>query len=467
MGRRLIWVGLVIVLVLIALFGCSLTGIVLLGMSMNNTNATSIMNTSNIVNMSAPASFRGNVTDSNGLALQGALVSIIGNDSNYSVLSDAEGRFSIIGIENGTYIISVEKEDYTKTEFSWTFKNGDEFTYQPVLTDLCPAYIVNASLDYTLTSQYNATMEQGSMSSTFPYPEGSSYYISPPADGTASSVNITYLEGNRVIVMSIDDYDGRPIPFEMEVTINGTLTMKVFHDTGMGISQAGDEQPDYFGTISDPTTKKILVDPNDPEIAAIAMKVKDGTGSNDTWAVAKALFTWLMRNTTYYSSITANSSGFQYQSAAEVLHSGRGECEELSSLYISLLRSAGIPAREVGGYYLSPASSGTTPEGHEWTEFYDGEWVPIDVSGAGSDWNGVLTEGFGVRSPFYLTTFIDNTGKDYLFDFLGIHTISAIESTDMKISGASYYRQYNVTPFNPVNMKICQNGTISFEGSDG
>jgi hypothetical protein len=455
MDKRLIWAGLLIVIAVITLFGCSMIGLIFLVIPMNNTNATSI-------DISTPASFSGNVTDSNGLAVQGALVSIIGDYSNYSALSDADGNFDITGIENGTYSVSVEKEDYTKVEFYWTFKNGAEFTYSPVLTNLCPSSLINTSLAYTLTTEDNGTMDQGSMIATFPFPDGSSYYISPPVDGTTSSVSIRSLQGNRVIDMSINANDGRPIPFELEVIINGTKTWKVFQDTGMNISEAENAQPDYFGTVSDPTTKKVLIDPNNPEIAAIAMNVKNEADSNDTWIVARALFSWLMRNTTYYSSITHSGSTYQYQSAVEVLHSGRGECQELSSLYASLLRAVGIPAREVSGYYMSPASLGTTAEGHEWVEFYDGEWVPIDVSGAGNDWNGDLTKMFGISSPYYLQTFIDNTGRDSSFDFLGIHTISAIQSSDIKVSATSFYRQYTITPFNPVYVKVCQNGTTTF-----
>src|SRR5208283_2880315 len=397
MDRRLIWIGLIIVIVVIALSVCSITGLLILGMSMNATNGTSIVtiNDTNVVNTSGPASFSGNITDQNGQAVQGALISIIGDDSNYSGISDADGNFDIAGIENGTYSISIEKEDYTKIGFEWTFKNGDKFTYSPTITDYCPVSLANTSIAYTMITESNGTMERGSMAITFPYPDGSSYYIYPPVDGVTSLVSTRNLEGNTVIDMTLNDNDWRSLPFEMEDVYNGTETWKRYQDTGMSISDAGNAQPDYFGTISDPTTKKVLVDPYDPEISAIATEVKNETGSNDTWVVAKALFSWFMGNMTYYSSITHSGPTYQYQSASEALQSGRGECEELSSLYISLLRSAGIPAREVGGYYMTPDGENATAIGHEWVEFYDGDWVPIDVSGAGNDWGGQLTNEFG------------------------------------------------------------------------
>jgi len=462
MDKHLVLVGLVIAIIAIVLLGCSITGLLFLEMPMRAANGTNVMvaNATGIMNLSGPASFSGNVTDQDGHAVQGALISIIGDNSNYSGISDAEGDFDITGMENGTYSISIEKKDYTGIRFDWTFKNGDRFTYSPTITDLCPVSLANSSIAYTMITRDSGTMERGSMTITFPYPDGSSYRIYPPVDGVTSSVDTRYLEGNSVIDMTINDDNGLPLPFELEVVYNGTETWKAYQDTGMSISDAGNAQPDYFGTISDPISKKVLVDPYDPEIAAIASEVKNETGSNDTWVVAKALFSWLMRNTTYYSSITNSGPTYQYQSAIEVLDSGRGECEELSSLYISLLRSVGIPAREVGGYYMTPDGENATATGHEWVEFYDGDWVPVDVSGAGNDWNDQLTNEFGMQAPLYLTTIIDNTGINSSFDFLGIHTASAIDSPDLNISDDTFFRQYTLKPFNPEHVEFCQNGTI-------
>ena len=61
-----------------------------------------------------------------------------------------------------------------------------------------------------------------------------------------------------------------------------------------------------------------------------------------------------------------------------VLEMGHGDCGQVSLLYISLLRSLGIPARWESGYMLEEHSAGM----HDWAEvYYEGiGWVPVDMS---------------------------------------------------------------------------------------
>ena len=61
-----------------------------------------------------------------------------------------------------------------------------------------------------------------------------------------------------------------------------------------------------------------------------------------------------------------------------VLEMGHGDCGQVSLLYISLLRSLGIPARWESGYMLEEQSAGM----HDWAEvYYEGiGWVPVDMS---------------------------------------------------------------------------------------
>lgn len=61
-----------------------------------------------------------------------------------------------------------------------------------------------------------------------------------------------------------------------------------------------------------------------------------------------------------------------------VLDSGHGDCGQVSLLYISLMRSLGIPARWVSGWMLHPGKVNF----HDWAGvYYEGVgWVPVDVS---------------------------------------------------------------------------------------
>lgn len=61
-----------------------------------------------------------------------------------------------------------------------------------------------------------------------------------------------------------------------------------------------------------------------------------------------------------------------------VLETGHGDCGQVSLLYISLMRSLGVPARWESGWMLHPGEKNL----HDWAEVYfEGVgWVPVDVS---------------------------------------------------------------------------------------
>lgn len=61
-----------------------------------------------------------------------------------------------------------------------------------------------------------------------------------------------------------------------------------------------------------------------------------------------------------------------------VIEEGHGDCGQVSLLYISLMRSLGVPARWESGWMLHPKEKNL----HDWAEVYfEGiGWVPVDVS---------------------------------------------------------------------------------------
>lgn len=61
-----------------------------------------------------------------------------------------------------------------------------------------------------------------------------------------------------------------------------------------------------------------------------------------------------------------------------VLAEGHGDCGQVSLLYISLMRTLGVPARWESGWMLHPSEKNL----HDWAEtYYEGiGWVPVDVS---------------------------------------------------------------------------------------
>jgi len=89
-----------------------------------------------------------------------------------------------------------------------------------------------------------------------------------------------------------------------------------------------------------------------------------------------------------YQYISNKSLGMPLASDTQVLDLKTGDCKEHAVLAVSILRSAGIPARAVTGLVLLPSFRGAKNVFgfHMWAEAYiGGRWVIIDAtySGAG------------------------------------------------------------------------------------
>jgi transglutaminase-like putative cysteine protease len=70
-----------------------------------------------------------------------------------------------------------------------------------------------------------------------------------------------------------------------------------------------------------------------------------------------------------------------YTPASEAWEKGAGVCQDFSHASLSILRSAGIPARYVSGYlYTGTGEIGETVigESHSWVDAWVGEWVQFD-----------------------------------------------------------------------------------------
>jgi len=66
--------------------------------------------------------------------------------------------------------------------------------------------------------------------------------------------------------------------------------------------------------------------------------------------------------------------------AAEAFADRRGACQDLTHIFIAIARTAGVPARYVGGYLHQPDGVSTPDSGHGWAEAHvpDLGWVGFD-----------------------------------------------------------------------------------------
>jgi len=109
------------------------------------------------------------------------------------------------------------------------------------------------------------------------------------------------------------------------------------------------------------------IESGDEEILAAAKRIAGD--DRDPASVARKLLQWVFRNVDKRPVLSVPS-------AAEVLRSRAGDCNEHATLLTALLRASGIPGRPCIGlvytrdrfYY------------HEWTEAYLGEWISMDAT---------------------------------------------------------------------------------------
>ena len=407
-----------------------------------------------------PSSQSGNlnmkVLDTNNASLEGASILLIGYNASYKGITDESGKYSFNEIPAGTYTAIVVKPGYRDNSGDITINPGSTHTWTFTIARDCLYYSVNASTNYVVRYGYNGTMYKGYGTYVVAYPEGATYSIFPAVDGSLSQLSTTYKAGNRMLTWRLDNIGGRYsyVQGNIFIDLKGTGTMNLFTNMGTSISEASSGQPGYLANeFADDSydDTRMMINPFHPEIKAIAEQVRQETGSNDTWTVAKALFIWLKSNTEYYHGPESD----QYtQSAAEVLHSGKGDCDELSFLYISLCRAIGIPARFVEGYMAE-----NNPDlyiSHMWVEFYDGKWVPVEVATSGKvNVTNAAVNNFGITLPNHIPIFVDDG------------TGASISKKNRGALGGEYYDRpntvssytfYDAIDYDPMYIAVCSDG---------
>ena len=153
-------------------------------------------------------------------------------------------------------------------------------------------------------------------------------------------------------------------------TKNSNIFQKVYEKKSFPLEDISSEYYPYLKAtnISDIT----------PEIKNLASDLVDG--EDDTYEAVVKLAIWIEDNIEYdLSDITATAS----QKSSWVLANKRGVCDEITSLFISLCRAVGIPAKFSSGVAYTNVGEAANDWGpHGWAEVYfpDVGWVPFDVT---------------------------------------------------------------------------------------
>jgi len=124
------------------------------------------------------------------------------------------------------------------------------------------------------------------------------------------------------------------------------------------------------------------IDSNNPAVIAKAAELAEG--EDDLFKVVFNLASWVEENIKYdLNTVTISAS----QKASWVLQNKEGVCDEMTSLFVAMARSLGIPARFVSGISYTNSQevvnvAGSNWAGHGWAEVYFPEigWVSFDVT---------------------------------------------------------------------------------------
>lgn len=121
-----------------------------------------------------------------------------------------------------------------------------------------------------------------------------------------------------------------------------------------------------------------MIDYRSSGIQQLASKLVEG--EDDLYVVTFKIADWVKTNIKYdLNTATADAA----QSASWVLENREGVCDELTNLFIAMLRSVGVPARFVTGIAYTTSDLFTSNWGpHGWAEVYfpGVGWVPFDVT---------------------------------------------------------------------------------------
>jgi len=162
-----------------------------------------------------------------------------------------------------------------------------------------------------------------------------------------------------------------------EITITNLVRIqntppKVNRKVGFPLKE--EDIPGEYEVFTEPSE---IIDVNS-RIIGIASEL--ASGEDDAFVVVDKIADWVNTNILYnLSTITVEAS----QKSSWVIEHREGVCDELTSLFISMLRSLGIPARFVSGISYTNLDIFKNKWGaHGWAEVYfpGYGWIPFDVT---------------------------------------------------------------------------------------
>jgi transglutaminase-like putative cysteine protease len=184
--------------------------------------------------------------------------------------------------------------------------------------------------------------------------------------------------GNQILYGEVD----HPTTGSAEFTVDYQVTRREY--TKGGFEKLLKAERPVTGALPAPFARFVEADRLVPVQGKLKELADENTrGLKGTVEKAHALYDYVFHTVRYDKSGTGWGRG----DSLWVCDSKHGNCTDFHSLFISLVRAEGIPARFEIGFPLPATREGTIPGYHCWAEFFVGGvgWVPVDISEAWKD----------------------------------------------------------------------------------
>ncbi|MBN1860716.1 MAG: transglutaminase domain-containing protein [Candidatus Thermoplasmatota archaeon] len=258
------------------------------------------------------------------------------------------------------------------------------------------------------------------------------------------------LANNTVIHWNISGKDEKTVELGINASIEATnyLVADLNGNDALTIAEITESYPEISKQYTRQQANETIcfIDPYDPDIRQIAHAVFLHENTNNSFLVAKSLFSWLKQNIQYQ----VHPNERVVRPAAVTLQNKQGDCDDLSFLYISLCRTLDIPARFIRGYLLSENSNGAmlaTP--HAWVEVFVGNagilsgWIPIECACCSTSIETDINQNFGIESAFHLRLFTDDGSNESLESSLtGISYVTHQQGTTITLESFAEIHNY-------------------------
>lgn len=183
-----------------------------------------------------------------------------------------------------------------------------------------------------------------------------------------------------------------------------------------------------------------IIDPTHPQLMYQAQTLQNEIESTNAFTLAKHIFSWFKNHTTYERHVT-----FQPQPAITTFETGSGDCDDLTYLYLSICKAAGIPSRYVKGYLISEESA--IP--HVWAEVFVGPdisengWMPVECAGTGNA-QSEIHNNFGVEDIQHLRLCIDDGTNETFQQLTNPLSVRYEESLTVDITRFESIKNYTI-----------------------